>query len=103
MAPKDYEGASCRSACVGEASDKIKAILEDVGMWNEADGAKCRASLRDYADVLVNDKVSDKASEASLLDKAFSKFDLSFNRGKTRVWRLWDSPDVEFDKVALNP
>lgn len=70
-------------------------------MWSEADGAKCRASLRDYADVLVNDKVSDKASEASLLDKAFSKFDLSFNRGKTRVWRLWDSPDVEFDKAKM--
>lgn len=89
------------SECVGEASGKIKAILEDVGMWSDADGAKCRATLRDYADVLVNDKLSDKASEASLLDKAFSKFDLSYNRGKTRVWRLWDNPDADFDNAKL--
>mmetsp|Transcript_47841 Transcript_47841/g.116488 ORF Transcript_47841/g.116488 Transcript_47841/m.116488 type:complete len:771 (+) Transcript_47841:208-2520(+) len=86
---------------VSEAADRMKSILLDVGMWSEADFEKSRSTLRQYADVLVNDKVGDKAGEGSLIEKMFSKFDAEFNREKTRTWRLWDQPDTEFEKAKV--
>ncbi len=81
------------------ASSHIVTILKDIGMWSEAEEVASTKALRSFAGILVNDKFADKAQEASLADKIFAKFDTAFNRGRSRVWRLWDSPDQEVIKA----
>jgi hypothetical protein len=81
------------------ASTRIISILKDIGMWSAAEEEVSTKAMRSFAGVLVNDKFADKAQEASLADKIFAKFDTAFNRGRGRVWRLWDSPDQEVIKA----
>jgi protein SEY1 len=81
------------------ASTRIVTILKDIGMWSKADEEASTKAMRTFAGVLVNDKFADKAQEASLADKILAKFDAAFNRGRSRVWRLWDSPDQEVIKA----
>ena len=81
------------------AVDRMKAFLVDVGMNSEQEESASFAAMRAYADVLVNDKFADRAQGAALAERIFNKFDVAFNRGKSRVWRLWDNPDHEVVKA----
>ena len=87
-----------RDGAVKLFADELKRALDDIGISDRDEGA-AHGMMRTFADRLINDKFIDKANEASLAKKIFEKFDAAFNRGRSRVWRLWDSPDQEIVKA----
>jgi hypothetical protein len=87
-----------RDGAVKLFADELKRTLDDIGIPDRDENASY-GMMQSFADRLTNDKFIDKAQEASLAKKIFEKFDMAFNRGRSRVWRLWDSPDQDIVKA----
>lgn len=82
-------------AAIESQLDEMKEILEEVGCG--ADAIKEHRTLRKFADELVADRVANEAVKDNFERKMFAAFDALYNRHKNRSWRMWDSPEQEFE------
>ncbi|EKX38849.1 hypothetical protein GUITHDRAFT_114957 [Guillardia theta CCMP2712] len=84
-----------KATAINGSMSNMKKLLRDIGREEKMD--KEEKQLQHFACELVHDKISNETMKDNFENKMFACFDSKFNHHKTRVWRLWDNPEQDFE------